>query len=113
MNGSFITLATAKAMTAMYVKNKAEMVTEDYIDSLPNSETFDKDLIVSILNQKGCVEMRAYFGMKDDKSVCLIFVGVDENGVDIVGLADENEHPIDIIVEDGLRCPPYCPENPL
>ena len=44
---------------------------------------------------------------------CMIFVGVDATGEDIVGLLNEADEPSDVIVEKGDRCPIYCPINPL
>jgi hypothetical protein len=43
----------------------------------------------------------------------MIFVGVDANGEDIVGLLNEADEPTDVIVEDGHRCPSNCSINPL
>ena len=113
MSGSFITLAAAKEMTARFKENLSDMLTTDYQDSLPYIETFDADKIQAVLNQTGCVQFRGYLGMKEDKSVCMIFVGVDATGEDIVGLLNEADEPTDVIVEDGKRCPPNCPNNPL
>ncbi len=102
MANNFIDLPTAVALTKRYRENKDQMVTPDYAGSLHISETFDAAAIRAILDQPGCVEFRAYWGMKEDKSVCLVFVGVNESGEDIVGVAS------DIIVELGKECPPYC-----
>jgi hypothetical protein len=113
MSGSFITLAAAKEMTARFKENLSDMLTTDYQDSLPYSETFDVDKIQAVLSQTGCVQFRAYLGMKEDKSVCMIFVGVDANGEDIVGLLNEADEPNDVIVENGGRCPIDCPINPI
>jgi hypothetical protein len=44
---------------------------------------------------------------------CMIFVGVDAAGEDIVGLLNDADEPVDLIVEEGARCPPNCPTNPL
>ena len=44
---------------------------------------------------------------------CMIFVGVDAAGEDIVGLLNEAVESTDVIVEYGARCPPYCPTIPL
>ncbi len=113
MSGTFITLAAAKEMTARFKENLSDMLTTDYQNSLPYSETFDADKIQAVLNQTGCVQFRGYLGMKEDKSVCMIFVGVNEDGEDIVGLLNEADETTDIIVEDGKRCPPSCQNNPI
>ena len=44
---------------------------------------------------------------------CMIFVGVDAAGEDIVGLLNEADEPSDVIVEYGMQCPPNCQSNPL
>jgi hypothetical protein len=110
MSNNFITLAQAKDMTKRYRENLDALVTPDYAGALPYSETFDASAIQALLNQAGCVSFRCYFGMKEDKAVCAIFVGVDADGKDILstnlinGLKDGE----DLIVEIGIRCPPEC-----
>lgn len=111
MSQNFIDLAQAKELTKRYRDNKAEMVTGDFTNSLPNAETFDASAIQAVLNQPGCVEFRAYLGMKEDKTVCLVFVGVDANGNDILPSAKNGDEGV--IVESGKQCPPYCPEEML
>lgn len=106
MSQNFISLAEAKDLTKRYRDNKSALVTSDFKNSLADAETFDASAIQAILNQQGCVEFRAYFGMKEDKTVCLVFVGVDANGNDIVASAKTNEEAV--IVEAGKQCPPYC-----
>jgi len=51
----FITLASAREYIQRYKDNLAGMLTSDYQDSLPFSETFDASNIQAILNQQGCV----------------------------------------------------------
>ena len=89
----------------------SEVVSTDYKYSMRISETFDAAAIQAILNQPGCVSFRSYFGMKVDKTICLIFVGVDSNNEDIVeGVKYEKE----VLVEYGQICPPFCPvDSPL
>ena len=111
MSQNFIDLAQAKELTKRYRENKAAMVTNDFINSLCDAETFDASAIQAVLNQPGCVEFRAYFGMKEDKTVCLVFVGVDANGKDIGATTKNGEE--DVIVENGKQCPPYCQEEML
>lgn len=116
MQTEFISLAAAKEMTAFYRSNLSTMLTETFKESLPWSETFSTSSIQAILDQTDCEQFRAYLGMKADYSVCLIFVGVNSKGEDIVGLVKQNSgdsDPTDIIVENGTKCPPYCPDEPL
>jgi hypothetical protein len=106
-----IDLATAKDLIKRYRENLDALVSKDYTGSLPNAETFDASAIQAILNQQGCVEFRAYYGMKEDKTVCLIFIGVDAQGNDIINSLKSNEE--DVIVEFGRPCPPYCNDSLL
>lgn len=110
MSNNFIDLAQAKALTKRYRENKSAMVTEDFKNALCDAETFDASAIQAVLNQPGCVEFRAYWGMKEDKTVCMVFVGVDANGNDILASTRNEE---DVIVESGKQCPPYCSEEML
>ena len=111
MSKNLITLAAAKELTKRYRANLDNVTTAEYAGALKYSETFDAEAIRAILNQPGCVEFRAYYGMKEDKSVCSIFVGVDDKGQDIVSANIPSAQ--DIIVEVGTPCPPDCPVNLL
>ncbi len=106
-----IDLATAKDLTKRYRENLDALVSKDYSGSLPNAETCDASAIQAILKQQGCVEFRAYYGMKEDKTVCLIFIGVDAQGNDIINSLKSNEE--DVIVEFGRPCPPFCSDSLL
>ena len=111
MSKNFIDLTTAKDLTKRFRENLDALVTKEYTGSLPNAETFDASAIQAILNQPGCVEFRAYFGMKEDKSVCMVFIGVDAQGNDIINSTKSNG--ADVIVEFGIPCPPYCSDTLL
>ncbi len=80
------------------------MLTAGYSSALPYSETFAADQVIAILSQSGCVGFRAYLGMKEDNSVCLIFTGVDSAGNSIVGLQEVSSEGL--LLDDGQRCPP-------
>lgn len=111
MSKNRIDLASAKELTKRYRENVSALVSKEYAGSLPNAETFDASAVQAILDQPGCVEFRAYYGMKEDNSVCLIFIGVDAQGNDIINSTKGNGE--DVIVEFGSICPPYCPDPPL
>lgn len=64
---------------------------------------FVSDAIQALISQPGVVGIRAYFARKDDGSLTVILVGVDEKGRDIV----EGEGPMD----RWFPCPPFCPTN--
>ncbi len=70
-----------------------------------NSETFHKESVLALLNQPGCVSLRIYYGKQNDDTIHAILVGVDEKGADMIQASD-------LILEEGYRCPPLCPDPP-
>lgn len=76
---------------------------ENPVTGLPVSETFDVEILSAIIGQEGFASLRIYFGQKEDGSICTILVGVDSDGKEMV----------EIIAEDGYRCPPVCPESSI
>lgn len=62
--------------------------------------TYDKDAIQALLDQEECASIRIYLGLSDDliPKPQLVIVAVDANGNDI----------LDLVVDHGDRCPPYC-----
>ena len=106
MSNNFIDLPTAIQLTRNYRENKDKLVTPVFSDAMCISETFDASAIRAILDQPGCVAFRAYYGMKENKQVTMIFVGVNDKDQDIVGEGTAN-----ILVDMGQKCPPYCNED--
>ncbi len=106
MSQNFISLQTAKALIGRYRENFNDIPTPNYKDSLKYSSTFDAAAIKAILDQPGCVSFRAYYGMNEDKSICLVFFGVDANDNNIINSTTGGE---DMIVDLGRACPPECP----
>ena len=102
MSNHFISPETAQAYIDRYRANVDKMTTPEFQHSLIYSELFDAASIQSLLNQKGCVSFRAYFGMNEDNIVCCVFFGVDADGNNIVDAANP------LIVEKGEKCPPKC-----
>jgi len=111
MSKHFITLSAAKDMTQRYRENLDAITTTEYKGALLFSETFDASAIQAILKQPECVSLRTYFGMKEDKTICVIHIGVDAVGNDIINSLTGNGD--DIIVEFGRECPPYCNDQIL
>ena len=68
---------------------------ENYI----NGEYFGKSALQSLLNQTNCVGARMYYGLKADQTQCLVIVGVDDSGNDLVN---------GIILDLGVPCPSSC-----
>jgi hypothetical protein len=68
-------------------------------------EAFGKNAIIDMLNQPNCVGTRIYYGLKNDGTQCLVLVGVDADGNDLVD---------GVILDMGTSCPPHCStDNPL
>jgi len=104
----YITLSQAKEMTARFRSNSTTVLKDDYatIDIIANSETFSIDAFQSFISNPDCKGIRIYSGMDTDLKVHSILVGVDVNGEDILPPVDDDEIKI---LEEGKRCPPYCP----
>lgn len=108
MSNNLIDLPTAIQLTKNYRENRDKLVTPEFSDAMCLAETFDASAIRALLDQPGCVAFRAYYGMKENKEVCVVFVGVNDKNEDIVFLNNESQN---ILLEEGARCPPYCPEE--
>jgi len=111
-----ISLNQAIAMTTLYRENRETILLPEYRGKniLCLNETFNKDAIQSILNQTDCAGIRVYYGMSDDLQVHAIFVGVNTNGEDIVSISKNYSDDGDgEIMEEGQRCPTYCPPASL
>ncbi len=92
-----ISLQEAIDMTSLYRSNIPE--------GMVNSETFTKESVSALLSQPGCVSLRIYYGRQKDDTIHAILVGVDEKGADMIQTSD-------LILEEGDRCPPHCPDPP-
>lgn len=108
MSNNFIDLPTAIQLTKNYRENKDKLVTPEFSDAMCLAETFDASAIRAVLDQPGCVSFRAYYGMKENKEVCMIFVGVNDKNEDILF---EDDPAKNILVEIGQKCPPLCAEK--
>ncbi|HTN44863.1 MAG TPA: hypothetical protein VL098_00845 [Flavipsychrobacter sp.] len=70
----------------------------------PISETFNLQAIRNILDQPNTVAFRAYIGVDKENRARLIFVGVNEQGQDIIGsLGTVTDNPS--VAECGQRTP--------
>ena len=119
MNHS-ITLEQAKQMTALYRKERENILVDQFKgrDILAICETFDAAAFHFMLGQPDCKSLRIYFGMGTDLKVHAIIVGVNSKNEDILPTVqssasstssttdDDDDGPIN---EEGLRCPPECP----
>ena len=104
MAKGFITLAQAVEMTTRFRSNKDSVVASSFSgqDILANSDKFDKDAILALLEKSNCAALRLYYGMGQDLKIRPILVAVDSNDEDII---DGDQTAVD----DTIRCPPICP----
>lgn len=118
----FISLDKAKKMTALYRKEKDNVVGREHMEKkiLSLSETFDVAAFRLVVNKPECAGVRIYFGMDDDLKVHSIIVGVNANNEDILIGSDVTANVLSTtndttddgdtgIIEDGALCPPICP----
>jgi hypothetical protein len=88
-----VTHAQARRMRRLWLRRYAR-AKDRLVPVVYGRVIFDR-----ILRQKGCVGVRFYPGLDDDRKVTLLFVGVDNQGNDIL----EGR-----IGDSPWRCPPYC-----
>jgi hypothetical protein len=89
--GSEVTLSEASAWTSNYRR------------TIPSGEIVGqfvgKNKLMKILNQRGCMGVRLYYGIGDDGKKNLIAVGAG---------SDENDMTEGVILEKFFPCPPIC-----
>ena len=109
-----ITLKQAIDLVTRFRSRKPDVIKPGYENILPTSETFEREAIDKLLANPRCVKVRIYPGMSEDMNIRMIIVGVDSNDQDILpltenGVINGDDEDIEVIVEDGFRCPPICP----
>lgn len=127
---SVISIDTAKIYQANFIRTRQELgrlisdttyLTRNF--NLPNAESFTRDAIILLLNQKGADGIRVYYG-KDEKGVVrMVLLPVDKNGRDIQAVLVERGQtnalsipgiqsaqaapPSEMqAIENGQTCPP-------
>lgn len=104
-------LSDGKLMVKTYLDNKSKVFTGEF--TLPNTETYDSEAFVTLLNQPDCVQVRIHYGMNENNVICAIFVGVDSNGNEITiknnGNSGNIEGTEEYVIELSTKCPPNCP----
>ena len=86
-----ILLEYARELTKNF---RGQSSSEDTISGL-----FDKETVLSVLNQSDCVAMRYYHGINEEEKNVIVIVGVDKHGYDILD---------GVIIEKAFPCPPFC-----
>lgn len=104
-------LTDGKLMVKTYLENKSKVLPNEL--TLPNTETYDSDAFIALLNQPDCVKIRLYYGMNEKLEICAIFVGVDSNGNEITmkrqGISNNVNAIDEYVIEVSTKCPPICP----
>jgi hypothetical protein len=106
-------LSEGKLMVKTYLENKSKVLPSDL--TLPNTETFDSDAFVELLNLPDCVKIRLYYGMNEKLEICAIILGVDSNGNEITikdaGISSSSNNEDEFVIEISTKCPPTCDEG--
>lgn len=119
-NSHFITLSQAVEMTSTYRNNRENILAQDYKgkDILPLSETFNRAAFDKLLATPGCEGLRLYYGMDLNLQLHAVVVAVNADNQDLLpsssSASSAEGSGDDVIVEEGQRCPPICPDpSPL
>lgn len=113
LSSGFISIAKAIEMTTRYRENKNAVIAPEYAgkDILSICDTFNKSAIEILLKKSGCAAIRLYYGMDESLTIRPILVAVNEKDEDMLPAIStlENTEPGEDIVDDTLKCPPFCP----
>jgi hypothetical protein len=105
-----ISLSVAKKMISSFRSSKETLFDariSKVSDALANCETFNKNAFKSFFDNDDVKGIRIYYGLCAETKIHAIIVGTDADGNDI--LPDKGGE----ILEEGLRCPTYCPPTSL
>lgn len=80
-----------------------EMIARRRRAAMESGGAFEKDALMRLLSHPQCAGMRIYYGMHPDGRPCLVLVGVDQHGEEIL----EGE-----LLEKNYPCPPFCAIGP-
>jgi hypothetical protein len=112
-SSGFISLKKAIEMTKRYREHKNTVIDKVYAgkEILANCDTLNKLAVANLLSKPECASIRLYYGMNEELQLRPILVAVNEKGEDILpDLATlDGDEPCEDIVDDGMRCPPFCP----
>ena len=80
------------------------------------SETFSLGPVNALAAFPGAAYLRIYNGMREDGTIVMILVAAGTDGNDLLPPLQSSESMTDEppVLEDGFRCPQYCPtDSPL
>lgn len=107
-----ISVADAQTLITHFASCKTDIITGDYSESepLPNAESFNKEALLRVLEQEGCIGIRFYLGFTTSDKVVLVGTGIDEDGNDLnLGLEDTSTGQE--LLQGGQPCPTLCPDE--
>lgn len=116
-NSHVISLDKAKSMTSAYRANREKVLSKENQgqDILPLSETFNRRAFEQLMATPGCAGIRIYYGMDQHLKIHAVAVAVNESNEDLLpnssGQAATSATDEPVIIEEGQRCPPICPEK--
>lgn len=85
---------------------------QNFRNANPNdvrSHYFGRDILDKILAQPGCIGIRAYYALTDNKEKELLIVGVDQQGNSMLPSSAVIQPGENSIMDVSFPCPPFCP----
>ncbi len=110
----YISLDQFLEMKAVYAANVITILAPEYQGKniLAIAELFNVEAVNAVAAVEGCAAIRVYYGMDAELKVHAMMVAVDRDSQDILpsggGLIFVRDGGPPII-EEGQRCPPFCP----
>ncbi len=100
-------------------KEEADTLTGNYVSTAPTGATesvlFSKSLVTDLLAQSGTHGLRVSFARDSSGILTVVLYAADEGGAPITevssskALGEQEPTPVALILEHGVRCPPFCP----
>ncbi|HMP99486.1 MAG TPA: hypothetical protein PKC24_06860 [Cyclobacteriaceae bacterium] len=99
-------------------KSKAESWTRRFQQQGKGAKSvkFSKEEVLALLNQQGCEGLRIYNAFADDNAqhpYTMFLVGTTADGSNLLPAQDGDLANDYQIWNDGMLCPPNCPDNDL
>jgi hypothetical protein len=87
-----------------------------------SSMLFDKEVVLRLLSEKGCEGLRIYNALDDEGKEHFILVGTDAKGNNLLPKEEDDDASLSMsrmadggamLLNDGMPCPPFCPDDNL
>lgn len=116
-----IPIAQARRLQENFIQGREELQRLLVKDSpfvktfrIPNAESFNRDAIALLLNQKGCDGIRIYYGKDAGGEFRLVLLPVDSTGADIhTSFLSSKPNAINIPGISGAKAAPYADGNAI